>query len=394
MRASDYSHENIDTVFSYTAGLMWDITEGYSFRANVARAQRSPDLTELFSPERGDYDSFTDICDEVSATSQERGHDNCRLVPSIAAAIANDPNFIFVDDNNGYSPSSGNPNLFEETADTYTIGFSIAPPSLEGFQFAVDYFDIVIDDSITSVGNEEILNQCYNSSVALGDPNTFCDAVTRDDEGQIIKLLQQQFNLNSQSTSGYDVSLDWVWNVGPGDLTLVTHWTHILTHEEEYQGNDGPEMVDGNNTLDFGIFEDVATASFAYRFNDWRIRWRIAYKGPVVDHHDRVEDYLERFATNDERCASGDSRCVTNPEVPAYLYYPSFTRHDLSASYDMELKSGADLNFFGGVRNLFDNDIFVPRTGDAYEGGIGNYDSKFGGGVGRFFFLGAEMSFD
>jgi len=390
MRASDYSHENIDTVFSYTAGLMWDITEGYSFRANVARAQRSPDLTELFSPERGDYDSFTDICDEVSATSQERGHDNCRLVPSIAAAIANDPNFIFVDDNNGYSPSSGNPNLFEETADTYTIGFSIAPPSLEGFQFAVDYFDIVIDDSITSVGNEEILNQCYNSSVALGDPNTFCDAVTRDDEGQIIKLLQQQFNLNSQSTSGYDVSLDWVWNVGPGDLTLVTHWTHILTHEEEYQGNDGPEMVDANNTLDFGIFEDVATASLAYRFGDWRIRWRIAYKGPVVDHHDRVEDYLERFATNDERCASGDSRCVTNPEVPAYLYYPSYTRHDLSASYDMELKSGADLNFFGGVRNLFDNDVF----GDAYEGGIGNYDSKFGGGVGRFFFLGAEMSFD
>jgi len=394
MRASDYSHENIDTVFSYSAGLMWDIAEGYSFRANVARAQRSPDLTELFSPERGDYDSFTDICDEVSATSEERGHDNCRLVPEIAAAIANDPNFIFVDDNNGYSPSSGNPNLFEETGDTYTVGFSIAPPFLEGFQFAVDYFDIVIEDSITSVGNEQILNQCYNSSVTLGDPNPFCDAVTRDDEGQIIKLLQQQFNLNSQSTSGYDVSLDWVWNVGPGDLTLVTHWTHILTHEEEFQGNDGPETVDANNTLDFGIFEDVATASLAYRFNDWRIRWRIAYKGPVVDHHDRVEDYLERFATNDERCASGDSRCVENPEVPAYLYYPSYTRHDLSVSYDMELKGGADVNLFGGVRNMFDKDVFVPRTGDAYEGGIGNYDSKFGGGIGRFFYLGAEMRFE
>jgi len=393
IRASDYSHENIGTVLSYTGGLMWDIADGYSIRANVARAQRSPDLTELYSPERGDYDSYTDICDEVSATSEERGHDNCRLEPAIAAAIANDANFVFVDDNNSYSPSSGNPNLFEETADTYTIGISIAPSFLEGFRFAVDYFDITIEDAITSVGNEQILNQCYNSSTTLGEANSFCDAITRDDEGQVIKLLQQEFNLNSQSTAGYDVSLDWVWEVGPGDLQWVTHWTHIITHEEEFQGIDGPETEDANNTLDYGIFEDVVTGSFAYRFNDWRIRWRVAYKGPVVDHHDRVEDYLERFATNDERCASGDSRCVTNPEVPAYLYYPSYTRHDLSVSYDKELRGGSNLNIFGGVRNMFDKDIFVPRTGDAYEGGIGNYDSKFGGGIGRFFFVGVEMAF-
>ena len=393
MRVGDYSHPNIKTIFSYTGGLMWDIAEGYSLRANIARAQRAPDITELFSPERGDYDSYTDICDEVSATSQERGHDNCRLVPGIAAAIAADPNFVFVDDNNNYSPSSGNPNLFEETADTYTFGFSIAPSFLEGFRFAVDYYDITIEDAITSVGNEQILNQCYNSSTTLGEPNTFCDAITRDDEGQVIKLLQQQFNLNSQSTSGYDVSLDYAFDLGPGELQLVTHWTHILTHEEVFQGIDGPETVDANDTLDFGIFEDVATGSVSYRFSDWRIRWRIAYKGPVVDHHDRVADYLERFATNDERCAAADPRCVTNPEVPAYLYYPSYTRHDLSVSYDTELSSGAGLNVFGGVRNMFDKDIFVPRTGDAYEGGIGNYDSKFGGGIGRFYFLGLEMQF-
>ena len=392
MRVGDYSHKNISTIFSYTAGVMWDIAEGYSLRANFARAQRAPDLTELFSPERGDYDSFTDICDEVSRTSTERGHDNCRLEPAIAAALAADPDFVFQDDNNGYSPSSGNPELFEETADTYTIGFSIAPSFLDGFKLAVDYYDIQIDDAIIEVENVEIMKQCYASSVTLGQPNPFCDDITRDDEGQIIKILQRQFNLNSQSTSGYDVSLDWVWGVGAGDLQLVTHWTHILTHEAVFQGNDGPELIDYNNQLDFGIFEDVATASLTWRVNDWRVRWRTAYKGPIIDHNERVEDYLERFATNDDRCANGDDRCVENPEVPAYLYYPSYTRHDVSVSYDTEL-AGGNLNIFGGVRNLFDKDIFVPRTGDAYEGGIGNYDSKFGGGIGRFYFIGAEMTF-
>ena len=393
MRVGDYSHENISTIFSYTAGVMWEIAEGYSFRANVARAQRAPDLTELFSPERGDYDSYTDICDEVSATSTEDGHDNCRLEPAIAAAIANDATFVFADDNNGYSPSAGNPNLFEETADTYTIGFSIAPAFLEGFQLAVDYYDVSVDDAIISVANEEILKQCYNSSVTLGDPNPFCDDVDRDDEGQIIRLLQREFNLNELSTSGIDVALDWSWEVGAGNLQLTTHWTHILSHEEEFQGNDGPELIDLNDTLDYGIFEDVATTSLAWRTGDWRLRWRIAYKGPVVDHHDRVADYKERFADNDVLCAAGDPGCVTNPEVPKYLYYPSYTRHDLSVNYDMAMQGGTNLNLFGGVRNMFDKDPFVPRTGDAYEGGIGNYDSKFGGGVGRFYYAGAEMRF-
>jgi len=392
-RVADYSHENISTIFSYNAGLMWEIAEGYNFRANIARAQRAPDLTELYSPERGDYDGFTDICEEVSLTSTEQGHDNCRLEPAIAAAIAADPTFVFEDDNNGYSPSSGNPELFEETADTYTIGFSIAPSFLEGFQLAVDYYNIDIEDAIISVENSEILKQCYASSITLGDPNPFCDDITRDSEGQLIKIIQRQFNLNSETTSGFDVALDWVWNVGPGDLTLEAHWTRILDHEAVFEGNDGPELVDYNNQLEFNIFEDSATASLAYRFNDWRIRWRTAYKGPVTDINERVVDYQERFATNDARCAANDPACVTNPEVPAYLYYGSYTRHDLSVSYDMELRGGTALNLFGGARNLFDKDPFVPRTGDNSENGIGNYDSFFGGGIGRFYFLGAEMRF-
>jgi outer membrane receptor protein involved in Fe transport len=184
-----------------------------------------------------------------------------------------------------------------------------------------------------------------------------------------------------------------VWQVGAGDLTLEAHWTRILEHEAVFEGNDGPELVDYNNQLDFNIFEDSATASLAWRVNDWRIRWRTAYKGPVIDNIERVVDYQERFAANDARCAANDPACVTNPEVPAYLYYGSYTRHDISVSYDMDMRGGSMLNLFGGVRNIFEKDPFVPRTGDAYEGGIGNYDSFFGGGIGRFYFLGAEMRF-
>jgi outer membrane receptor protein involved in Fe transport len=395
LRVADYSPKNISTVFSYSAGVIWEPVEGYVLRGNFSRAQRAPDITELLSPRRGDFDSFNDICDEVSATSTERGHDNCRLDPKIAALIAADPNFVLDDDNNGYSPSAGNTELFEETADSYTVGISIAPAFLPGFRLAVDYFDIVIEDAIISVENVEILKQCYASSVTFGEPNEFCDDITRDGEGQLIEVLQRQLNLTEQSTNGFDVAMDYTYEMGRyGDLQLVLNYTHINEHQAIFEGVDGPVVEDFNNQLDFGVFEDVGTASLAWRSNDWRVRWRTAWKGPIVDHQDRVDDYLERFATNDERCAAADPGCVTNPEVPDYIFYGSYIRHDLSVSYDMTLDGGAKINLFAGVRNMFDKDPFVPRTGDNIEHGIANYDSKFGGGIGRYVFVGIGMRFN
>ena len=393
LRVADYSMKNISTVFSHSAGLTWEPVEGYIIRANFARAQRAPDITELLSPRRGDYDSYDDICADATATSTDVGHDNCRLDPLVAAVIAADG--IFEDNNNGYGPAAGNEDLFEETADTFTVGFSIAPSFLEGLQLAVDYYDITVEDEIGELENSEIMKQCYASSVAFGNPNPFCDDITRDADGTIVEILNRQFNLNELSTKGFDVALAYAFDLDSyGDFKLTTHYTHISEHQSKFDGIDGVEVVDFNNQLDFGVFEDVATSSLTWRKNDWRVRWRTTWKGPIVDHNDRVEDYLSRFATNDERCASGDPACVTNPEVPGYLFYGSYVRHDLSASYDMTLDSGYDLNLYAGVRNLGDKDPFVPRTGDAYEGGIGNYDSKFGGGIGRYVYAGAQMRFE
>jgi hypothetical protein len=36
---------------------------------------------------------------------------------------------------------------------------------------------------------------------------------------------------------------------------------------------------------------------------------------------------------------------------------------------------------------------FIPVSGEPYEGGVANFDSKWDGGIGRFVFLGAEYRF-
>ena len=189
--------------------------------------------------------------------------------------------------------------------------------------------------------------------------------------------------------------MNWLFELGGyGDLTFNLNYTHVTKYERTFLDNDGQQTVSWNNQLDYGIFQDVSNASLTWRKDGWRIRWNTKYQGSIIDHQDRVDDYLERFAVNDERCASGSDKCVTNPEVPDFLYYPSYWRHDLSLSYQWELDSGSDLRAFGGIRNIFDQKgPFIPRTGDTYERGIGNFDSKWGGGIGRFVFAGVEMRF-
>ena len=394
-RVADYSPSGIDTIFSYTAGVIWEVAEGYRLRGNYARAQRAPTLAELYSPPRGDYDNIDDICDGVTATSTDPGHANCRLEPGIAATIATDGEFE--DEGNQYGPAVGNPNVFEETADTWTIGFSINPGWAEDLRLAVDYWDITIEDKITEYQNSEILRQCYDSSQPWGPTNPFCNEISRhEDDGQLFQILNRQYNLDSGKARGLDLAMDYAFDLGSkGDLVLQLDYTHMFEDSDTYEGLDGLEIVDFTGQLDYGNFDDRATASLTWRHEDWRLRWTTKFKSSVADNNERLEDWDFYRTRNEERCAAGEESCVTNPEVPLYLYYPSYTKHDFSASYSMQTESLGVLRFFAGVRNVFDDmGPFMPTGGDTFESGPGNFDSKYDGGVGRFAYVGAEMAFD
>jgi len=387
-RIADYSWSGTGLVQSYRTGLIWEPIEGYVVRGNWARAQRAPTITELMSPPRGDYDSFDDICDGTSATSAAIGHDNCRLEPAIAAQIAADPDFVFEDDNNSYSPNTGNENLFEETADTYTFGITMAPAMLDGFRIAIDYWDIQIDDAIAQIDNADIINQCYNSSIPWGDNNNFCNDISRDSEGNIIEILQRSFNVDEIRTKGYDIAAEYRYDLGEmGSLRFKADMTHVIEYSKTFEGNDGVETNYYEGDLDNGIFEDRASASLTWYKDDWRIRWSTKFKGSVVDDKSRGEDWQEYMAENAENCASGSEDCVENPEKLAFYDMSSYIKHNLSVSYNMELANDSEVRLFGGVNNIFDN------NGDFILGGRGNYSSQYGGGMGRFYYLGAEVQF-
>ena len=386
LRLANYSMENVGTVASYKLGVFWEPISGYAFRANYARAQRAPTITELMSPERGDYDSYSDICDGLTATSTKPGHDSCRQEPAFKALLAADADFAFEDENNSYSPGAGNKELKEETADTYTFGLTLAPEFIDNFRLAVDYYDIAIVDAISTISNENILRECYDSDVAWGDDNAFCDNVTRNDEGNITKILQLQYNLDELTARGYDVVAQYKFDVdGVGSFAFKADYNHVIENSQTYQSDDGSYIT--SHYAGYGSSKDKATLSLTWRNDDVRVRWSTNFLGSFKASQSLEEDWQEYMAANDERCAAQEESCVTNPEPLKYQNYGSFMKHNISASYSMSLQEQGDLRVFGGIKNVFND------KGAFYPYGRGNFYSGYGGGKGRYIYLGAQYSF-
>nr|WP_057832946.1 TonB-dependent receptor [Colwellia sp. TT2012] len=386
IRLSDYDIQNVGVVSSYKLGFLWTVGAGVNLRANYAISQRAPSVNELYEPAAGDFDSFNDICADVTATSTDPWHANCRLEPGIAATIAAEG--IFEDDGSSYSPNAGNPELFEETGTTMTLGVTYEPTFFDGFSIAVDYYDIAITDAIDEFGNEQILSQCYDSSIKLGDENEFCDVIKRDEEGQLEEVLQRSYNIDELGTRGVDIAVAYAYDMNSfGRVKFKMDWTHMLEHSKTVTGNDGVIKEDYVGYASYGTFEDKAAASIAWYLDDLRVRWSTTYKSSALRSLSTQESWQADMDNNAELCVAGDVDCVKNPQSLAFQELSSYFKHNLSVSYNIEISDDSSVRVFGGVNNIFDN------KGEFYYGGRGNFGSEYDAGTGRFVYLGAQVSF-
>lgn len=372
VRVADYNLQNVGTTLSYRAGLQWAPVKSLRFRTAWSRAQRAPDTTELYSPPRDDFDSITDICSGVTASSSGTVAQNCRANRGIAAAIAANGSFVS-EVTSVNAPNGGNVDLKEETADTLTVGFVLQPTFLRGFNLSLDYYDIKISDAISSLSNAQLMAECYGSTG--GTDNRFCNVITRDAEGQITRILNLEENLDDLRASGVDVAVRYRfdldrWNV-PGDFTFRANYGRRLKLETRYQGIDGTILNDDLGEV--GSSKHEGRASIAWRNSHWNLQWSATYIGKAVDDNDLAAAYAE--------AGLGE---------PLFSDVAAFWRHDLSVRFTPDPKN-KDLRVFGTVRNVFDNEgPFLPsgtESGNDY-----NYSAVYGV-AGRTFTLGLQLAF-
>ncbi len=193
-RATDYSTSGYVTTYKF--GLTTHIVDQLTLRAVYSRDIRAPDLQELFSPGT-----------------------------LIAAGALVNP-FTHVLTPNVFNLSGGgNKNLVPEQGTTKTIGLVITPtPSLN---ISLDWYDIVITQSIATFGTNTILAQCMAGNAI------FCQSVVTKGgiPGTLTQVNEGYINADVDQTSGFDVSGDYHVPFMSGALAfhLETNYTFSET---------------------------------------------------------------------------------------------------------------------------------------------------------------------
>ena len=383
-RVADYS--TVGTIFSYNAGLAWRPIDDFGLRAQYSRSQRAPNITEIFSPPRPDADSLSDPCEGllpdgsgIDAPEGSGGANadldivraNCLADPAIQGYFADPDNLDpttglpepFDPPGSTQGPNSGNPNVQEETADTFTIGAIFQPRWIEDFTLIVDYYSIQIEDAITSISTQNTVDLCYSS--ADFPNNRFCDVITRNSTtGAVIEVINFQENLNKETVEGIDLSLTYAFDapVLEGRFDVDFRYSHYLTDEVQFEGIGGVELT-SSDLGEINTPENEARLRLGYRQDGLRISYTINYAEGGVD------DLLNDPNPGDDRFFEvGDE------------YF-----HRIYAGYDF----GRDEQYriYGGVNNIFDN------LGPLLPSGLDNGDSRnivetLNDPVGREFYIG------
>jgi len=359
------------TVFAYNLGAVWAPVRDLRFRGNYSRAVRAPNLSDLYTPLGQNFAFINDPCAlDFIATGTSNREANCRAAGLPATFNPNTSGVTTL------FQSGGNPNLREETSDSWTFGGVFQPRFLPGFSFSADYYDIQVNDVITSPSAQQIVNACYD----LADLNNqFCDVFQRAGaaggprgEGPF-EILQGSlqavpFNYAKLRVRGIDAEVAYRRRLGDlGTLNARINYTHQFQNDEFLN----PTDTDRANQLllELGFPEDKAIWNVDFRTGPYTI----GYQGR----------YIGRMTTfTYESFFSKQGRPPENSDVAEQRFYPAVVYHDVRLGFDLN----RDFNFYMGVDNVFNRLPPLGLTG--VGGGSGIYSNR-----GRFFYAGATARF-
>jgi outer membrane receptor protein involved in Fe transport len=160
VRYADYS--TIGDATSWKLGLDWTITPELRARFTLSEAMRAPNIDELFS---GQSQFFAGVDDSCKVSELAQLSDAGRAIRESNCAALGVP----ADFDSNYDSATletlvgGNPDLQPEESRSITAGIVYQPEWLEGFSVTADYWEIDIDDTISGIGFQTIIDRCVES---------------------------------------------------------------------------------------------------------------------------------------------------------------------------------------------------------------------------------------
>jgi outer membrane receptor protein involved in Fe transport len=333
-RYSDYT-TGFDTD-TYRVGLDYAMFESLRFRTGYNRAVRAPSITELFQPTSLGLWSGDDPCGGTPAYTFEQ----CARTGVTQAQYGNISDSPAGQYNGQFG---GNVNLQPETADTWTLG--VVWDVMDGMTLSLDYWDIVIEDTISIIDPELVVDQC-----ALY--GTLCDSVNRSGSGSLWQgqsgwVNATNVNLGENHWEGIDLAWAYSFDALAGSWNMNFIGTYMLTKETSPLPDDPNATYDCVGLVNGQCFPSpewrhVFTATYDSN-SFWAVTGRWRFYDEVF--YDQTTDLI----AND------------NLKTESYL--------DLSGV--IRFMGNHDFRF--GVNNILDEE--PPLVGGTLVGGINNANS-------------------
>ena len=249
-----------------------------------------------------------------------------------------------------------NPNIQEETGDTYTFGLVYTPEFIPGLFLTLDYYDIEIDDAISSVSTQFIIDQCYQSG-----NDAFCALVDRRpaaaapaSAGSVQLIRSGLVNSGGAFAEGIDLTAGYALDIWDGTLAIDLSWTHLLDQAVIPQIGADPDNLAG----EVGYPENKAVLKLKYDIG----AWSFAATNQIIGESFIDDQFL--------RSRFGEDTDVTDD----YFAFDAALYTDLQVQYRLQ----DTYQFYLGVNNLWDEEppailSGIPGNRNANYDIIGQY---------------------
>jgi iron complex outermembrane recepter protein len=356
-RYTDYRSYGSDTTYKF--GGLYTPVKWLSFRASQGTSYRAPALFEQFQGSTSGFlSSQIDPCNNYGANPGTTRALNC----ASEGLPADFQQTSSVQVNQIGGRESG---LKAETSKNLTLGIILQPAMPTGWgdlSLAVDYFDIEVENGVAQAGATNILPLCYNDPTFRAG-GSFCRLVTRGTAASPTALVVNDsfVNLSTDIVKGYDLTLRYVRNIGPGQFRFNGLITKYDEQANKLFPDDPLESFNGN----IGAPDMTGVIDATYTWKAWRVRYGMEW----IDKMSSYAFFQEDPATSTYQMAT-----------------PSYTTHHLSVQY-----TGDKWSVTAGVRNLLNEDL--PQISQGFANRRGNVPLYSGFDyLGRTYFVNVQFT--
>tara|TARA_B110000503_G_scaffold32083_1_gene52039 strand:+ start:790 stop:3774 length:2985 start_codon:yes stop_codon:yes gene_type:complete len=255
VRWDDFSTFGDDT--TYQIGLEANVTQELKLRATFGEVFRAPNIGESFAGVVDGFPTYKDPC-----------------VPAAGAALPAGCAQVGLQlDSQVLARVGGNPNLTAEFGDTVTAGLVYTPELAFGSaSFTLDYWKTELEDLISTLGVNYILDDCYNKSNANS-----CALITRRADYSIAQISDAPLNVAKATAEGIDTEVRVSFDTEYGQIDASVLWSHML--ERTQQAFEGDEINDIAGTFTGSAF---AEDKIGYSVDWSRGDFHVAYLGEMI----------------------------------------------------------------------------------------------------------------